>query len=79
MVKLEFGVVHEGCIVNELSRALPEIRFICPGGFVLSQSSAEEIIVIDKADDRKIEATLDFLHTSEAIAEADLILSLIHI
>jgi hypothetical protein len=73
MVRLEFGVVHDGCTVNELSRALPDIRFICPGGFVLSESSAEEIIVIDEADDNKIEATLAFLHASEAIAQASLI------
>jgi hypothetical protein len=73
MVKLEFGVVHEGCTVNELSRALPRIRFVCPGGFVLSKSSAEEIIVIDDADDDKIEAALEFLRESTAIAEASLI------
>ncbi len=35
MIQVEFGIVHEGCLVNELSRSLPEIRFICPGGFVL--------------------------------------------
>ncbi len=39
MIQVEFGIVHEGCLVNELSRALPEIRFICPGGFVLGPFS----------------------------------------
>lgn len=73
MVKLEFGIVHEGCLVNELSRALPEVRLICPGGFVLSPSSVEEIIIIDQASEEKIEVVLDHLHGMAGIAEAELL------
>jgi len=47
MFQVEFGVAHRGCLVNELSRAFPDVRFICPGGFVAG-SSAEEVIVLDR-------------------------------
>lgn len=73
MVKVEFGIVHEGCLVNELSRALPEIRVICPGGFVLGPSLVDEVIVIDQADDKAIKAVMNELDQMAAIKEAELL------
>jgi len=73
MVKVEFGIVHEGCLVNELSRALPEVRFICPGGFVRGPADVEEVIVIDQANDRVIEAVLNELQQMVGISEAELL------
>jgi len=73
MVKVEFGIVHEGCLVNELSRALPDIRFICPGGFVLGPSLVEEVIVIEQADDKTIKTVMNELDQMAAIGEAELL------
>jgi len=73
MIKVEFGIVHEGCLVNELSRALPEVRFICPGGFVLGPSRVEEVIIIDQADETAIEAVLAELRQMSGISEAELL------
>ncbi len=73
MVKVEFGIVHEDCSMNELSRALPEVRFICPGGFVIGPSLVEEVIVIDQAGDKAIKAVMNELDQMAAIEEAELL------
>lgn len=73
MVRMEFGIVHEGCLVNELSRALPEVRLICPGGFILGPSSVEEIIVIDQPGQTDVEAVLSHLRAMAGITEAELL------
>ena len=73
MFLLEFGVVHEGCVVNELSRALPNDRFICPGGFILNEHSADEIIALDGPTDADVEAVQPFLQSSGSIAESSLV------
>jgi len=46
MFKLEFGTEHRGRVVNELSRALPDLRLVCPGGFHIDADSAEEILAL---------------------------------
>ena len=48
MHKLEFGIAHRGCIVNEMSKALPNVRFVCPGGFILPDGYADEILSLDQ-------------------------------
>ena len=73
MFKLEFGIVHEGCIVNEMSRALPHIRLICPGGFILGPNSADEIIALDNPTDGDVESVLTFLRNAPTIPEASLV------
>ena len=73
MVKLEFGIVHEGCLVNELSRALPEVRLICPGGHILGPSSVEEILVIDQPGETDAEAVLDHLRRTPGVTEVELL------
>ena len=73
MYKLEFGIVHRGCVVNELSRALPDLRIVCPGGFVLPSNAADEVVVIDDAGDDDVQAVLDHLNSSPSIAEAHLL------
>ena len=73
MFKLEFGIVHRGCLVNELSRAVPKIRFICPGGFILGPSSTEEILAIDKPDEGDVQAVMGYLKGSPGIAEAEVV------
>ena len=51
MFKLEFGTEHRGRVVNELSRALPDLRLVCPGGFHIDADSAEEILALDDPSD----------------------------
>lgn len=62
MFKVKFEVVHQGCMVNETSRAFPHIRIICAGGFV-DGSSVEEIIVLEKASEADVRAVMRFLET----------------
>jgi len=73
MYQVDFGIVHNGCIVNELSRALPSIRMICPGGFVLGPSEVEELIVLDHPSEADVQAVLDHLKSSSDIANADVV------
>ena len=73
MFWLEFGVVHEGCVVNELSRAVPNVRLICPGGFILNEHSADEIIALDGPTEAEVEAVLEVLQSSGSIAESSLV------
>ena len=72
MFKLEFGIVHRDCVVNELSRALPEIRIISAGGFITSPTEADEVLIIDSSSDADIDSFMNFLQNSPKIAEADL-------
>ena len=78
MYKLEFGIVHRGCIVNEMSRALPQVRFICPGGFLVSPSSVDEVLVLDNPSEQDIASVLDYLRSSPKIAECELLERLPH-
>jgi hypothetical protein len=73
MYRVEFGVVHEGCVVNELSRAVPSVRLVCPGGFIVSAESADEILALSHPTDAEVEAVLEFLSASPAIAESGLV------
>lgn len=73
MFKLKFGIVHRGCLVNELSRAVPKVRFICPGGFVLGKSSAEEILVVDAPKEGEIQAVMNHLKANPGIAESEVL------
>ena len=73
MFKVEFGVVHRGCLVNQLSRAVPSVRFICPGGFILGPTSAEEILVLDNPSEQELQAVLDHLEQDSGIAECSLL------
>ena len=78
MFKVEFGVVHRGCLVNQLSRAVPSVRFICPGGFILGPTSAEEILVLDKPSDQELQAVLEHLEQAAGIAESQLLERLVN-
>lgn len=73
MYMLSFGIVHRGCIVNELSRALPQLRMICPGGFIVSPSAADEVLVLDHPSDADLEAVLSYAKNSPGIAEAEVL------
>ena len=73
MFKLEFGIVHRGCVVNELSRAMPDIRFVCPGRFHLDADSADEILAFDNPTDDAVQLVLDYLRKSRKIAEVRLL------
>ena len=69
MYLLEFGIAHEGCVVNELSRAVPNVRFICPGGFVINANSADEILALDNPTDSDLESVMDFMNGSGSVAD----------
>ena len=56
-----------------LSQSLPDIRFICPGGFVLNDSSAEEVIAIDKPGSTDVQSALDHLKRQPEVAEVELL------
>ena len=70
MFKLEFGIVHEGCLVNRMSRALPNLKIVSAGGFIVNPSQADEILIIEKPTDQNVEAALSFLKNSGEIEVA---------
>ena len=73
MYKLEFGIVHRGCLVNEISRALPEIRLICPGGFILGRNTVEEVIILDRPREKDTDRLLEGLKAKDGVAEVELL------
>ena len=72
MFRVEFSLVHRGCLVNEVSRAFPDIRFICPGGFI-EGSSAEEVIVLDNPDEDRVQQVMEYLEASPKVVETELL------
>jgi len=72
MFRADFSIVHRGCLVNELSRRLPHIRFICPGGFV-EQTSVEELIILDNPTDDDVRAVTGFLEAASGVTQVDLL------
>lgn len=73
MFLLEFGLVHKGCIANELSRAVPNVRMIAVGGFVLENRGADEIIALDNPTETDIESAMEFLRSSAIIEQVSVI------
>ena len=73
MYQVEFAIVHEGCVVNELSRTFPKLRIICPGGFVTGPSSVEELVVLDKPSDKDIEKVMGFFEKLSGIDRVELL------
>ena len=67
MALLEFGLVHDGCIVNQLSRFMPQVRIVAVGGFVLPNGGANEIIALDCPVESEVESALEFLRDSQMI------------
>ena len=72
MFRADFSIVHRGCLVNRLSRRLPRIRFICPGGF-LEPASVEELIILDNPSDDDVGAVTGFLKAATGVTQADLL------
>ena len=70
MFKLEFGIVHEGCLVNRMSRALPNLKIVSAGGFIVTPTQADEILIIEKPTDQDVEDALSFLKNSGEIEVA---------
>jgi len=73
MYRLEFGIAHRGCIVNQLSNAIPQVRFICPGGFILGGGYADEVITLDQPSDEDVAAVMAWFGESPAIEELELL------
>ena len=73
MFFLEFGLVHDGCIVNQLSRFMPQVCIVAVGGFVLSNGDADEIIALDCPSESEVESVLEFLRKSQMIDKVKLI------
>ena len=73
MIKVEFWIEHEGCLVNELSRAFPEVKLLCPGGFVVSPSLVEEVIVADGASEDAVERVVEHLRGVDGIRSAEVV------
>ncbi len=73
MFLLEFGLVHRGCIANQLSQAVPNVRMIAVGGFVLENRGADEIIALDNPTDAEVDAAMDFLRSADIIDEVSVI------
>ena len=67
MYLLEFSIAHEGCVVNELSRAVPNVRFVCPGGFVINENAADEILALDDPTDSDLESVIKFMNESSSV------------
>jgi|GEM_PF-1586870 predicted DNA binding protein len=73
MYRLEFGVEHRGCVVNEMSRDLPQVRLICPGGFILGKNNADEILILDNPTQADVDAVIQWLEDSPKITEVEVI------
>ena len=72
MFRVEFSMIHRGCLVNEMSREFPELRIICHGGFV-EGDSVQELVVLDKPTEKDVRDVLDFLEASPKVTEAALL------
>jgi len=69
MFKVEVHIVHQGCLANEMSRAFPKLRFLCPGGFI-ADSSVSELVALDSPGDEDVRAVMDFFAGRDEITEA---------
>ncbi len=61
MFRVEFAIVHDHCPTNELSRAMPDIRIISPGGFVIDGDTVEEIAALHRPTDEDVQTVLDYI------------------
>jgi len=68
MFRVEFGLVHRGCLVNEVSQAFPDVRLICPGGFV-DGTLVEEVIVLDNPSEGRVQQVMAYLEASPKVME----------
>ncbi len=73
MFMVKFGMVHDGCLVNELSRAFPAVKFICPGGFILGPSRVEELLALDQPSDEEIKAVIRHLQNTRGVDQVQLL------
>ena len=73
MFKVEFGMIHNNCPTNQMSRALPHIRFVSPGGFELERSMIEEVAAIHNPSDDDVEAVLSYLGNTPGYDEFELL------
>ena len=78
MYTLEFGIVHQDCVVNELSRKYPSVKIVCLGGIVLDPNlsgghTAEEILSIESSNETEILDSIQFLKEHDQIAEISII------
>jgi len=71
MFRVEFSVVHTGCLVNETSRRFPDLGIICPGGFI-EGDTVEEMIVLDNPTDDEVADVVAHLDASEKTTEVEL-------
>ena len=75
---LEFGIVHQDCVVNELSRKYPNVKIVCLGGIVLDSDlsggyTAEEILSIESSNETEILDSIRFLKEHNQIAEISIV------
>ncbi len=73
MYKVDFAVVHHNCPTNRMSRALPHIRFISPGGFVVADSMVEEVAAIHRPSDEDIAAVTAYLDSTDGYEEYEVL------
>ena len=73
MFKVQFGMIHNNCPTNQMSRALPHIRFVSPGGFELNQSVVEEVAALHNPSDDDVEAVLAYLGNTPGYNEFELL------
>ena len=73
MFEVKFSIIHEACLVNELSRQFPKVRFICPGGFIIGSSAVEEMIVFEAYDDRLVNSIIGYLEARDEIESVRLL------
>ena len=73
MFKVAFAIVHDRCPTNRMSRALPHIRFISPGGFVVGEGRVEEVAAVHRPSDQDVQAVLDYLAGTPGYDEFELL------
>jgi hypothetical protein len=73
MFKLEFGIIHNNCPTNQLSRHFPDTHFTSPGGFIIRPGLVEEVLVIDDANDKVVDSVIHFLNNTPGYEECELL------
>ena len=56
-----------------MSRVLPYVRLICPGGFILGKDDADEILVLDNPSQADVDAVVHWLEDSPKITDVELL------
>ena len=73
MIKVEVAMVLYLCPTYRMSLALPHVRFISPGGFVVGDEMVEEVAAVYHPSDEDVQAVLDYLGSTPGYEHFELL------